>query len=333
VALSVSVALCTFNGARFVVAQAESILRQTALPLEVVLSDDGSSDGTVDRVREVFESHPEAGVSLVVLRSESPLGVTKNFERAVRKCRGDIIVLADQDDVWVPDRVADAVQAFEGRPDLLLRHGDARLVDEKGRPTGSTLLGALRVSERDVQAIAEGRAFETYIRRNIATGATLAFRRSLLEFALPFPVEWVHDEWLAIIAAATGAVELTKKPLIDYRQHSTNQIGVQDPTLRYRLRRMFQASGGRYEQLARRSVLLVDRLIALDVSAPILTLAEAKSDFERARALYPSHRAARLLPVTRQFLAGYYSTLSSQRNLDVVRDLVQPTKPNAPSVS
>jgi glycosyltransferase involved in cell wall biosynthesis len=320
---AVSVALCTYNGERFIEAQLLSILGQSRRPDELVIADDGSTDGTLSRVREIADRAGDLPVK--ILGPAGRLGVTKNFERAVDACTGDLIVLADQDDVWHEYRIQTALQRFVDDPRLLLAHSDARLVDASGSPAGMSLLDSLRVSGSERRAIRAGHAFEILLRRNVATGATIMFRRDLLAPALPFADGWVHDEWLAIIAAVGGEVTLIESPLIDYRQHDTNQIGVKKPTLGYLIGRMVGRRGDRYRQLAERSSALVERLERNGATVPVLERARAKARFEAKRAAYPDSRIARVPPVGREFLAGSYRRYSSQRNLDVVRDLLQPT--------
>jgi glycosyltransferase involved in cell wall biosynthesis len=321
--LSVSVALATYNGARFIEQQLRSILQQTQLPDELIVSDDGSSDRTVELVESAIAAAALPGLRVVILRG-GRLGVVGNFARAVEAASGDLVALCDHDDVWQPDRLSAVIPLFEGDPALLFAHADARLIGADGSPLGSTLLGSLGVGTRERDAIANGGAFEAYIRRNLATGATSMFRRSLLDAALPFPSEWVHDEWLAIIAAAIGEVRLLDEQLVDYRQHGSNEIGVESPTVRYRARRMLMPRGDRYRQLSVRASLLADRLSGLDVAADVTALANDKARFEEVRAHYPTSRFARIGPVFREFVAGSYRTLSSQGDLDVVRDLLQP---------
>jgi glycosyltransferase involved in cell wall biosynthesis len=324
VTLTVSVALCTYNGARFVERQLRSIFAQDLPPAEVIVSDDGSTDDTIARVRAVFAEHRDSAVALRLIEGDRPLGVTRNFERAVSACTGDLIALSDQDDVWHHDRLSAVVPLFEADPTLLVSHGDARLVDERGEPLGVGLLEALTVGVQEHADIRAGRAFSVYVRRNLATGATMLFRRSLLDVALPFPGEWVHDEWLAIIASASGTITLIDDALIDYRQHGENQIGVKKPTLGYRIRRMLAPRGDRYTALSARAEVLSARLATLVVAPELLQLARDKARFERLRAGYPAARPRRLLPVFREYRAGSYARLSSQGNVDVLRDLLQP---------
>jgi len=321
---SITVALAVFDGERYIAEQLGSILGQTRAPDEIIVADDGSTDRTLDIVREVFESRTFGSPVLRILTADGARGVTRNFERAVRAATGDLIVLSDQDDVWHPDRLARAVESFERDPSLLLQHADARLVDAQGTSLGASLFEALYVSSDDKVAIANGRAFDTYMRRNLVTGATVVLRRELLEWALPFPDEWVHDEWLAIIAAAMGRVELFDEPLIDYRQHGANAIGVTVPTLRSRIGRMLQPRGDRYRELSARSARLVERLEAVGAPREALVRAREKARFEGIRAGLSNWRLARIRTVLGERRRGSYRLLSSQGNLDVLRDILQP---------
>ncbi len=323
--LRVTVALCTYNGAAFIREQLESILQQTRPPDELVVADDGSADDTISIVHAVFSAHGSQRTRLRVLTGgDRPLGVTGNFARAVAAATGDILVLSDQDDRWRPDRLSVAISAFERQPGIVLQHGDARLIDESGTSLGLTLFAALRLSRRERTEIEQGRAFAAYLRRNLATGATMAFRRSLLSAALPFPREWVHDEWLAIVAAATGEIGVLADPLVDYRQHDANEIGVTAATLGYRLGRVCEPRGDRLVRLSARAEELERRLAALDVNSEWLELARGKARFERTRARFAAVRILRIAPVLRLWSSGAYGRYSSQRGFDVIRDILQP---------
>ena len=316
----VSVALATFDGAAYLEPQLRSILAQTRPVDELVISDDGSRDDTLAVAESVLAGAP---FPVQVLRNPAPLGASRNFERAVHATTGDVLVLCDQDDVWHPDRVARALPALDGR---LLVHGDARRIDGAGRVLPGGLLGALRVTSGEYREIARGEALRTFLRRNLVTGATTAFRRELLELAGPFPDAWVHDEWLGIVAAATGGVRLLREPLVDYRQHERNEIGAGDLTLGVRVGRLRADRAARNTRMLRRAEQLRDRM--RDLPADVLVAgardaAEAKVAHERARSAYPAARAARLLPVLRELATGRYSRYGRAR-FDVARDLLQP---------
>lgn len=326
---SVSVALCTHNGARFLEAQIRSIRAQTYPPAEVVLSDDASSDGSVDLVYRTLEDHSHrtapSPMALRVLRNAQPLGARANFEQAVRHCTGDLIVLCDQDDVWHPGRLRRLVDFMEARPDLDLVHSDARLVDSDGRPLGKTLFQAFGLLSRELEQIHAGAALDVLLRRSCVTGATTMFRRRLLEAALPFPPEWWHDEWLALIAAAVGRTDVVEEALIDYRQHAANVIGVPPRMSWFKNTRSALAPGGslrRRNRLARAEVLW-QRVQALGtrVRPERASRVEDLLAHERLRASLPQARAARLVPVLREALSGRYGCFSFGLR-SVARDLL-----------
>ncbi|AWB88649.1 glycosyltransferase family 2 protein [Salinibacterium hongtaonis] len=321
---TISVALCTYNGARYIEEQLRSIVSQSVAPSEIIISDDGSTDSTLDVIRGFLQEYDTGSTAITILGGAANVGVTANFQRAIEASSGDLVVLCDQDDVWHVNRIEKAISSFDSRPALLLQHSDARLIDDEGEPLGLSLLDALSASREERAAINGPRPLGAFIRRNLATGATVAFRRSLLEWALPFPSNWVHDEWLAVIAAALGEVELLDAELVDYRQHGNNQIGVRKPTLRYRLGRMLEPRGTRYVTLASRSATLADRLETLPVDDYALELARNRARFDAMRATLSPHRVCRLRTVLREYRAGSYAALASQGNLDVARDLLQP---------
>lgn len=321
--MSVSVALCTYNGAAFLDSQLRSIRAQTVPPAEIVVSDDASTDTTLAVADTALAGFPHARI----LRNAVALGVVRNFEQAVTATDGDLIALCDQDDLWLPEKLERMTARFADDPSLLFLHTDARLIDGLGRPAGPTLFESLEVSRADRDGVHAGDAFRIYLRRNLATGATVVFRRSLLDAALPFPEEWVHDEWLAIIAAALSGADLLEEPLTEYRRHGSNQIGVADPTFRGKVARVLQARGDRNRGLARRAEVLVTRLEELGerIPAATLSLAKRKQAFEAARAAMPSARLARLPAVVRLALSGGYERFASRGRADILRDLLQPS--------
>jgi len=314
---TVSVALATYQGARFVEAQVRSILEQSRPVDEIVVGDDGSTDGTVDLIRALVGATAD-GPRLVVLPPAERSGVAANFSRVLGATTGDLVVLSDQDDVWHPDRVEAAVARFAAEPELDVLFGDARLVDADGGDLGATLFGALPVRESELLAIERGRPLDVLLRRNVATGATMAVRRRAVDRALPVGAGWIHDEWLAATAAVAGRIGVERRPLVDYRQHGGNEIGVVAPTLRYRIRRMLEPRGERNVRLATAFAALADWGRSHGSAHDLL---RAKAEFEARRAGAPRVRPARLPVILGQF-AGY-RRFASQGMLDAARDLLQ----------
>ncbi|SCB08859.1 glycosyltransferase family 2 protein [Cupriavidus alkaliphilus] len=225
--LSSGVAMCTCNAGAFIHQQLDSIVNQTVAPDQIVISDDRSDDDTWTVLQSwAAATEAQRGIRVTLLRNDPRLGVTRNFEQAIRALDTDIIFLADQDDVWTAGKVGALLACFAADPELLLVHSDAELIDEQGNDLGKSLFAALRLSEREQALVMQGKFFEVYCRRNLVTGTTAAFRRQLLDVALPFAEDWIHDEWLAACAASEGKVGMLADKLTQYRQHRSNVIGI-----------------------------------------------------------------------------------------------------------
>jgi len=237
----VSVALCTYNGAKWLTEQISTIARQSLPVKEVVLRDDGSVDETVERARAAWLADGRQSADLNVAVQEVSLGVAKNFETALRACTGEFIALSDQDDLWPPNRLAILVQSLKQRHGGLLVHSDANMVGPDGMAIGTTLFQELGATPTELDAIEQGRGWEPLLQRNVVTGATVVMRRELLDLALPIPEYWLHDEWLGLVAAFLGGLVLERRALTDYRRHGNNQVGAKRESV---LRAAIRVLGG-----------------------------------------------------------------------------------------
>ena len=327
-ATGVSVVMCTHNGVEFVREQVRSILEQTVLPGELVVSDDASTDGTIEVVREAFVAASMANpdvekVQLHVHRNEPALGVTKNFETAIAISRGSIILLADQDDVWFPNKVEVLLSEVSSNEGASFVFGDATLITHEGLDVGHSLFETLAISKRELKGITGRDPYEVLARRNIVTGATVAFSRLIYDRATPFPPGWVHDEWLATVAALAGANIAVTRSLTRYRQHSSNQIGVQKRTTSIRIGRLTMNGRERNARLRERSQQLLERAGALAVGEHDKKLIRTSLKFQDARSRFPRFRGIRWVLVLPQVLLGRYWRVSNGTR-DVLRDLVQP---------
>ncbi len=223
-----SVALCTYNGATFVGEQLGSIAAQSRQPDEVIVRDDASTDDTLAIVRAFASRAP---FPVTVIEGERNVGYVKNFEAAIQACTGDLVALSDQDDVWLPHKLARLEAALAADPEALLAFSDATLVDGALRPLGGTVWESLAFTPREKRRVAAGGGDSTLLSRPLVTGATVCFRSSLVGLSLPFPVEDWHDAWLGLVATLHGRLALVDEPLILYRQHANNAIGASiDPS-------------------------------------------------------------------------------------------------------
>ena len=222
--MQISIALCTYNGARFLKEQLTSLVSQNRQPDELVVCDDHSTDSTVALLREFAT---EAPFPVHIHENPIRLGSTKNFEQAISLCQGEVIALCDQDDIWAKDKLSFMEQCFLNNPNVSLVFTDASIVDEKENPLGYNLWATLEFDQASQAKIKSSAAFELLIQREIVTGATMSFRTKFRDLILPIPVDipLIHDGWIALIISLTGSLDLIDRPLIKYRQHVMQQIG------------------------------------------------------------------------------------------------------------
>lgn len=222
-----SVALCTYEGARYLPEQLESLAGQERAPDEVVVFDDGSSDETVE-ILEGFRERAPFPVELHVNREN--VGTTKNFQQAILACTGDAIALCDQDDVWLPSKLARAAEALDGSPDVGFTFSDAELIAEDGSPMGMRLWEAIRFTPELRRRVERHGLLPLLLKRKLVTGATMTFRSELRDVICPIPDAWRHDAWASLICAFASRCHMLSEPLVLYRIHPSQQVGI--PALR-----------------------------------------------------------------------------------------------------
>ena len=302
-----SIALATYNGERYLGEQLESILEQTRLPDELVVFDDASTDSTPAIVRGFAERAPFP-VRFQV--NAERLGSTRNFEEAIRACSGDIIFLCDQDDVWYPEKMARMEERFVSDPEAGAVFTDADVVDQDLRPFGPRLWHAVRFKQKDQARFAAHDALSVLLRRPVVTGATMAFRSSYRELILPMPEIWVHDAWISLLIGAVSHLAALPIPLIAYRQHSANQIGVPKRGWRGRHRRRRGNFALMYGPAIRCFEELRERLLKFKGHFPEsgrhFNRLEAKLVFLHARSRLPLKRWRRLRGALHELVALRY---------------------------
>ncbi len=310
--LCAAVVLCTYNGERFLPQQLDSLRRQTRQPECYVLSDDASDDASFALLQDFAADRMAAGCRVILHRNVENLGYVRHFSAALQRAEADVLFPCDQDDVWHPEKIARMLPHFVARPALWVLHADARLVDAAGMPLGRQLFAELEVARAELAAMHGGDAFHVLLRRNIVTGAVMALRRDLLARALPVGDGWAHDEWLAMLACLHGEVDTLEEILIDYRQHDSNQIGVQ---ARSPLQRHLGIGVGRRAFLdrlsARQAVLHAHLCAASDVPAERLAEIAARLRHARLRAGLSAHFLTRMRQVLGEWQRGGYARYGS----------------------
>lgn len=312
-ALTTSIALCTYNGERFLQAQLDSLLAQTRLPDQIVVFDDASQDGTWLILEAFAQQARQRGIEVLLRRQPVNVGYVRNFEAALAECSGEIVFLCDQDDVWHSDKIERIAHRFEAEPGLTMLHTDARLVDADGRDMHVSAFKAFEVSRAEIRAMHAGQAFDVLLNRNIATGATMAVRLQVVRKAGSVPDGWIHDEWLGMIASLLGKADTLEFALVDYRQHGNNQVGANVRSWRQRVG-MSDARGTYMERGIRRTRALLDRFDGagdLPVSQSSRKRAEQRLAHAVMRRELPTAFMPRFRIVVREVASGRYWRHSS----------------------
>lgn len=202
----VVVAMPTWNGARFLEGQVESILAELPADAQLRIRDDGSDDGTT----EIVNTFAARDGRIAVVPGGDRLGVVHSVERLLQGIDGGIVFLADQDDLWREGKVARCLEALE-RADLVVH--DASRIDGEGRALEGTLF----------ERRGSGGGILANVWKNRFTGCCMAFRAELLRKALPFPAAIpMHDQWLGLVALRRGRLAWLPDRLVDYRVHGGN---------------------------------------------------------------------------------------------------------------
>ena len=220
--MSISIAMCTYNGAAHLPSQLKSIAQQTVSAREIVICDDGSSDATLSIIDEFARNAP---CKVRVYRNRQNLGYTKNFEQAIGLCDGDLIALSDQDDIWYPHKLAVLQSVLLKDETIGGVFSDGDVMEANSQSAGRTLWRSHGFSRKEQAYLRHGKGAQVLFQHNVVTGMTLIFRAALRDKLLPIPRTWVHDAWLAFMLVLHSRLVACSDRLVQYRTHPSQQIG------------------------------------------------------------------------------------------------------------
>jgi len=236
---TIEVLLATYNGARFLREQIESILSQDYQALCILAADDGSQDDTPAILAEYAERFPKR---LRVLGGAAPTGSAKaNFLRLMHHASEAYVCFSDQDDVWLPSKVKlslETMQALEQRHSAqapLLVFTDLRVVDQHLQTLHPSMWALAGIEPENAKRL------QRLLAQSIVTGCTMMINRPLLELARQMqPQATMHDRWIGLLAASMGATAFVREPQVLYRQHDSNVVGatIRDNSLQGLWRRL-----------------------------------------------------------------------------------------------
>ncbi len=319
--MKISIALCTYNGEKFLNEQLESFLVQTRLPDELIVGDDRSNDATVRLIEDFAKTSP---FSVHLKINEKNLGSTKNFEQTILRCSGDLIFLSDQDDVWQNNKIEKIVNVFVENKEVGMVFTNAEIVDENLNSVGQDLWHFTFPNERRNVNL-----FDNLLRQNVVTGATMAFKSNFCNEFSPIPFDIpnaIHDAWISLVIAANADVKFIDENLVKYRQHSNQQLGInlndkgnyaksivynQNEILRLQKMREIFCTNSAFSHLEK-----VDAIEKF-----IIEKREIIKHYE-ARMNLNNNRLSRILPILRELKSGRYARFS-KGFLSAAKDLFE----------
>jgi len=307
----ISVALCTYNGEKYLQHQLESIKNQTLGIQELIVCDDGSKDQTIS-ILEDFKKQVNFPIEIHV--NSSNLGSSKNFEKCIQLCSGDFIFLCDQDDWWYEEKVERQIGFFNSHPEIDAVFSNAVIVDQKGIPKGNTSFDRVEFYPEMQAKWNLGHAFDMLLKGYVVTGATLAIRKKICTEVFPVPdiiPELIHDGWIGLYLARQQKIGFISDPLIQYREHTSQQVGLQGKgpaiTLKDRLLRSREDKLVRLQKKYNDAKALFDYFSALP--SPDTNTTEKIKDrmsHYQMRSKLPRNRVKRFIPILCHVINGDY---------------------------
>lgn len=202
--------MASYNGEKYIGEQLDSILSQGYRNIEIVIVDDGSTDNTASIIQEYQQRHP----FIRFLQNESNLGVSKTFVRAIIECRGQLVALADQDDIWMPQKLQ---VLFDAIGDYDAAYGNSLLVDAAGGSLDKTFAALMNMKTYKSGA--------SFLFSNTVPGHAMLVKMDFLQSIMPFPAEVFYDHWIGFNAASNNGIRYVDEILVHYRQHESNAVG------------------------------------------------------------------------------------------------------------
>lgn len=323
----VSVAMCVFNGSEFLAEQLNSLANQNLLPNQLVICDDGSTDGSLDTITE-FQKY--APFQVVLHRNAETLGPRRNFQKAISLTsdNSEFIALSDQDDVWYPNKIKRMVFELKARPNNGYVFSDATIVGENTTHVRHrSFWDILQFTSAMQKKFVLNKGIDVLMGGNVVQGASLMFRSTLKRLIVPFPELWKYDEWIPFALETRGFPGYPiAEVLMAYRQHNHNALGIPKRGLMVgpiRIDRTLSPVDSRYECFV--GVLehkIKSVQLSSTVSSDILDMANRRLDHLKTRQRLHSLRCStRTRLVLRELLKLNYFRFSEGLT-DIVLDFL-----------
>lgn len=323
--MKISIALCTYNGEKYISEQIQSILEQTERVDEIVICDDLSSDKTKDILTKLAAEN-----SIIKLFfNEHNLGFIKNFEQAISLCNGDVIFLSDQDDIWMTNKVEKMMKIFRNDNNCCYVFSNAEAFSENTK-LDYTLWDSVNFDSVKQQKFNAGFQKDLLLRESFIYGAVLAFRAEFKEYIIPILPEFVHDNWIVLILSFLykNGGRFISESLIKYRIHTFQSISLPTHKRILRFIRHINKLSKNHKQLFEKKIRKLNKLKITLESNNILSeenrifIEEMLFFFIERNNMYEVSKIERFKSIRGLYLKGYYRKYSAS-NLVALKDVIQ----------
>ncbi|SDY98474.1 glycosyltransferase [Tindallia californiensis] len=219
----VDILLATYNpNDQYFIQLLKSLDEQSYPNLFLIIRDDSSNSDTFHSISKLVKTHITS-FDYRITANQNNLGSNKTFEKLTLDSRGDYVAYCDQDDIWEKDKLTKLVELIEKNKDTVLCYSDLSVIDKDG----VQLAESFKAINRRVNHLYGNQLFKYFLRRNCITGCTMLIKSEIAKNAIPFCSQYyIHDHWLALFASSRGRISYLPDPLVQYRLHEKNQIGL-----------------------------------------------------------------------------------------------------------
>ncbi|OIN61269.1 glycosyl transferase family 2 [Arsenicibacter rosenii] len=289
------------------------MLKQTLLPNEVVICDDGSTDGTIDLL---YQYKATAPFEVHIFRNPVQLGFNKNFEQVLGRCTRDLVFICDQDDYWMPEKLEVMAAFMAENPDAQIAFNNAFVADDELNNLHELFWLRVRFDEEAQQQWKNGEAMEVLLDGPRMMGCATVIRHGFIPKLIPIPTDipkYIYDGCISLVGAAYDAIRFVDKPLQLYRTHNSQQIGVRAAPVPPRTRLRDRFTRPRAEKLEplvfkRMQMEKIRQFLAGRVpeNSPAMQQLTRKLAHYTMRSTLSTNRLQRIYPVLRDLQRGLY---------------------------
>lgn len=314
---TISVVMATYNGSKFVKEQLLSVLNQTFPPDEIIIVDDCSNDDTVDIIRSILEC---SSIEYKLIIHDKNMGVSKSFQDGILEAQYEYIMICDQDDVWLPNKIEITKKYLSKKTSLVVCN--ASLVDCKLKSLGMSMFEFIRFPLKFTKteiSLSSKEMMNLCLKRNYVTGMCMAGKKNVIKTAFPIPDTMTYDAWLAWILSMKGNTVFIKDELVLYRQHEKNVIGTtrkKENLRKYFSHRIIDKKSylKKYESLS--TVKNLDEEIKVYLS-------DAVSFYQERIKLGQVKRKDGLIFIWNSLKKGRYSNYTGNDKKEIIKDLFE----------